>query len=590
MSPGCLIFIGLASANPVELERWDLSASDGGFVAGGDVGATWEWGVVQNGPESGFLGPSAWGTRLDGPYLNDAEETLTLPDLDLSGTLRPVLGLTHWYAIDSGGSGDFGRIEAWDGSAWQIVEPIYGYDSAGGFSGLSGGWVTSWIDLGGLGDPARLRLVLDTDLALVDSGWFLGEGVLADGDPVPPRITLLELPQDSQVLSGGYTVLASLQDDQAGVSALISWQDDRGNVGIEPMLADGELWRGTLPVAEPDTTVEWQVEGSDGLNTATTPPASFRIYLAAPTGLAGPLRPVAASQALLTWTPPDSPHPVLDYTVWADGRQVGGGPDSSAWVQLVEGPAAYTVRARFDTPIGTRSGDASTPLWIQAALPVLDAVEPDQGWAGDALRLRVSGENLLLVQGEVDLDLGEGLTVESLEVRDVNTLLAQVRILPGASPGPRDLLLQTGAEQLHLPDAFTVRDGADRPRLRQISPESLARDSRSRLTLSFTGDMVAEDAVVDLGRGIVVESVRREGQALLLQVAVADDAPLGEHAVEVDDGARIFAGVSLEVRRAPATVQRGCGLLGEAPGGWALVSALVAALAGRRRRPDPAGS
>jgi hypothetical protein len=579
-----LLTLGLPAPAAETVQQFDFSAGAGALSPGGDVGTSWQWGVVDSGPGAGLGGDAAWGTVLAGDYLNDASETLELPPLSVGGLAAPALGLTHWYAIDATGAGDVGVVEVWDGGAWLPVEPIYGYPVPQGFQGHSGEWTTSWFDLRGLGDPVSVRLRLSSDLAVVDDGWYLGAAELVDGDAAPPRVVVLEAPSDRQDLAEGAHVEAEIDDDRGVATATVVWVDDAGGAGVVEMAEVGAAWTADLPPREPDTSVDWHIEARDDAdNLAQTAPHSFRTYLAAPTDLQGPSGAVAASTVRLSWQAPVAPYPVLSYAVLRENEVVAEVTETTALAPLVDGAPRFAVEAIFDTPLGVRAGDASAAIAIDAAVPRVDPPQPDAGWGGDVLRLVVTGENLLLTAGQVSLRLGDGVTVRDLEVRDVGTLLATIEIDAAATTGPRELTLRSGDESLTSADAFVVRAAADRPRVRSATPDRLRRGAIATVILETAGGLSSDAPEVWLGPGVVVEQVEVDGDAVAVQVAVANDAPLGAHAIEIDDGVRLLTGPTLEVLRPAAETQRSCSAAG-GPAGLALAALGGLLMAPLRRR------
>ena len=582
----------VAAALAGERTRIDFGATDGGLVPGGDIADTWAWGEIQSGPGAGATGPRGWATVLDGSYYNDAIETLTLPSFDLSDAARPVLGLHHWYAIDEAGFGDVGRLEVWTAAGWVPVEPTYGYPAPGGFQGAGPGWHDTWFDLGTLGPAPTLRLVLDTDLSLTAAGWYLGELILFDGDPVPPHIEILEAPADTQVLRVGYRVEATVEDDLQPCTAELRWSDSAGGSGTEPLLQEGATWSARIPVREPGVTVTWQVAASDGDNETVTDPATFDVFLAPPTDLGGPTAPVAASSAPLHWTPPDSPYGVTAYEVLRDGALVATVEAPEAEAPLADGRVQFTVRARFNTPIGPRTGDESLPWTVDAALPTIDGVQPDQAWPGDRLRVTLTGANLLLAQGFTTLEVGADTSVESLDVRDVNTVIAELSLSEGAAAGPRSVVLRTGDDVVRAPDAFEVLDAGGRPAIDSVAPSRLERGGWVDLRIALSGaDILPGEPELWLGPGVVVESVTRSGGRLDARVAIADDAPLGARPVELDDGVRLLLGPDIEVvRPAPAVQRSGCTVARSRSSLGGVLLGITALLGRRSGRPAHASA
>lgn len=568
-----LLLISVASATP--LVRYSLESSDGGFTESGETGQ-WAWGAVENGPGSGVGGLNAWSTGLTADYLNDATDYLIIPVPDLSGIERPMLSFSHWYEI---AMGDAGWVELDIGNGWTTVEPLYGYPTASGFSGASGGWRTVVVDLTGFGPNPELRLAFASDLAGVGAGWTVDEVAFDDGDVAAPKLGALTELADTDDLAGPYTVEIAAEDDTSVVSVELHWDAGAGEASVEMTRVADDLWRGALPAAAPDTVVTYWVEADDGLNTAREPlddDRSFRVYLPAPTELTGPLGRVVDTDVLLTWTAPVSRNAVVSYEVVRDGVVVATSTTTSASAPLSGGFESFTVRAVYEAG----PGDASEPFEVDGVLPSADALVPDEAWPEDSVRLLLTGTYLVLVDGEVSVDLGAGVEVVGVEVRDVDTAWIDIYVDPSAAAGPRMLTLQSGPVTLEVPDAFDVLDGGGRPRLDAVDPEFVRQGVETELVFTVVGGLEGLPTV-DLGEGVIVESVWVEGDTVHVLCAVANDAALGERVPTIDDGVRVLDGVRFEVKDGVAPAADVCGLPA-APSGWLGLGGLV--LLVRRRR------
>ncbi|GDX80840.1 hypothetical protein LBMAG42_26510 [Deltaproteobacteria bacterium] len=575
-----LVFLAIASAStPVLI--WDLEQDDGGFMAGGELGQ-WRWGEVVSGPGSGFDGQNSWAIGLEDVYLNDSVETLELPIPSLLGIARPVLSLQHWYSF---GPGDYGYVEIDEGSGWHAVEPVYGYPSALGWSGTSGGWQAATLDLPTGGASLRLRLVFVADVAGVGVGWFLDQVGIWDGDVTAPQVDSLEALADTEDLNGPYVVHAQVQDDTEVDAVSLSWSASTGGGGSVAMsTSDGTNWAGELPGQAAGTVVRYHVVATDGANSVREPAsteAGFRVFLAAPTGLSGPEGRVVAQEAPLSWTAPASIHEVERYEVLREGAVVATSRTTSATVALAGEADVFTVRAVYD--VG--EGDESAPCTVSAVVPSLVALEPGEGYPGDALRVTVIGQDALFVSGEVTADFGDDAIVDAITVRDVDRFVAELRLAQDAAAGTWTVTVVSAAGTLELPAGFTMLDAADRPRIMGLEPESLAQGASENVRISLS-TVPASVPTITLGEGVVVESVAVEGADLIVQVSVASDAPLGDHAVVVDDGVRVLDGASLEVRDWSPPVIRACATAGSAGTGASAYGALMvfAALLRRRRK------
>ncbi|MFN7144001.1 MAG: hypothetical protein ACK4YP_09510 [Myxococcota bacterium] len=568
-----LLLAGVATAAPLVL--YDLEAGDGGFTATGDAGQ-WEWGTVLNGPGGGFDGPRGWSTGRVSNYLNASADYLEVPVPSLDGVARASFSFQHWYDIIPG---DYAWVEVDSGNGWTAIEPLYGYPVGAGYSGASGGWRPAVYDLSTYQPPLRVRLVFQTDLSGVSSGWTVDQVAFHDGDVAAPKLWDVTVLEDTDDLEGPYTVEVQAVDDTAVTGVDLVWRAHgaEGVVAMEPV--GGDTWRGVLPAQPPDTEVTYRVEGTDGLNAAREPfddDLSFRVYLPAPTDLVGPAGRVVDTEATLSWAAPEGRNEVLGYEVVRGGLVVARSDATEAVVPLAGGGDAFAVRAVY----AAGAGDLSDHYYVDSVVPTVSALAPAEGWPGDTLRVALTGSYLLLVDGEVSANLGAGVAVTGIEVRDVDRAWLSLAVSDDAGAGPRALVLQNGDDVLTVPDAFTVLDGEDRPRLLRATPDVVRQGDEGELVLDLVGDLEG-DPVVDLGDGIVTGAVRYAGDSLVVPYTVTGTAPLGERAVTLDDGVRVFRGVTLEVKNTLPTTQRGCGTP-VTPTGVLVVGGLV--LAALRRR------
>lgn len=564
-------------AAAVALVVWDFASDDQGFVAG-DL-AQWEWGVPIDGPGGS---DTVWGTDLDGPYLNDATDTLTVALPDLSAAADPVIVFTHWYEARSG---DYGTVEIDDGTGWRTVEPIYGYPEASGFTGSSGGWVTSSVDLTGLGAGAQLRFVFTSDLIIADAGWYLADVAVYDGDATPPRLTVLEQPEDTQDLDGPYVITVAADDDNAltGITAVVTYNGADGGTLTGVDQGDG-TWRIEIPGREPDTTVAWHAVADDGNQQTRAPAAdaSFRVYLAAPTDLRAPSTRLVGTDVTLAWDPPDSPHTVVGYEVTEDGGETTWSTQTTATVPVgPDGSHVFTVRAVY----GVGTGDSSDALAVDIEVPQLTVVDPDAAYQGDRVYVRFEGESLYLLDGTSTIDLGEDVSVEAFDVLDASRADAIVAIDALADAGPRDVALTTAWGTFEFADAFTVRDGAERPTVTAVVPAKVSQGEAATISVHTSAPFAGAVEVEADGDFVVASEPIVEGDAVTFDVVVAGDAAIGSHVLVLDDGERLWS-ATLQVEERVLEPGRRCST---APAAAGPVAWLLAAVVARRRRSARAG-
>lgn len=561
---------------PSPLVQWTFDESDGDFTSAGSTGQ-WEWGTITSGPRSAYTGATAWATVVDGLYLNDAEDYLQLPSYDLSAASRPIIQFRHWYATEE--QVDVGRVEVWTGLSWEAVEPVYGYPFDDGYSGVSNGWERAWVDLTGLStDASEVRFAFRSDERVALEGWYIDDVMIFDGDPVPPEIELTVTPEDTQDLDGPYVVEAAVRDDSSAVDVVLTWQAAGATHTVAMTDQNDGTWRAEIPAQEPDTTVSWWIDATDGSNSAVAPEdgeGSFRVYLAAPTELTGPDGRIVGVEADLSWTAPDSPHEVQGYIVYRDGEAVAASTGTSVAAPLSGPLDTFEVSAVYEAG----EGDRSSPLSLRVHVPEVESLDPAEAWQGEALRVTVTGQDLLFTDADAAISLGDGVTVLDTEVVDAGRAVFTLSLDEDAATGPRDVTVTSGAVALTLSSAFEVRDGADRPALTSVSPETVSRGDEVELRFQ-TNHALDAAPEVDLGDGLIVQRVTLDGQVVCVSAAVELDAELGERWPVVDDGVHLLDGVPLKVVYDAGAPKGSCAAA--RGGGWASLLAL-GALALRRR-------
>ena len=563
-----MLWLSLAMAAPVFVQNWNVEADSGPFSSYGDT-AQWEWGVPLVQPTA-HSGSRVWTTRLAGDYLNDSTDYLEFSLPDLSTFSRPTLRFWAWYAILPG---DVGWIELKEEGLWRRDEPVYGYPDSAGYVGFSDGWTPIVVDLSASPSATALRLAFAADAAGGDVGWAVDDWELWDGDIAAPRLLSLESPVDTEDLDGPYPVRARLEDDVAVSSARLDCLAGESPLDLSLSLGSDGWWEAELPGQLPNTTLRCDLYASDGANEARMESFSFRVYLPAPGPISGPEGRLISDTAALTWTAPESVHPVLGYSVYNGEQKLMEVATPQAEVPLDGEEDNFVVRAIY----AEGEGDPTEVYTVDAVVPKILALSPATGWPGERLHLRLSGEYLFLVDGKVDASFERGITITSVAVQDVDSALLEVELAEDVAPGPDGLILQSSVGTFRS-ELFTVQDEGDRPRIATISPARVTQGERVTLRLELVGTPVTEPTV-NLGEGIVVESLALDGESLELAVVVSPSAPLGSRSVELDDGERVYTGATLEVRDQAVLPQGNCSSVQASPG-----LALLGLLALRRRR------
>ena len=281
------------------------------------------------------------------------------------------------------------------------------------------------------------------------------------------------------------------------------------------------------------------------------------MYLAAPTGLQAvdDGRRVADSVEL-TWLPPVSPHPVDGYRVLREGTVIPiaivSEPSAVVSLQADQAQEFYVV-AQYDAGVG----DPSDPVQLDYEVPTLDPVEPKIGYQGEELFVDVGGQSLYLLQGQSSVDLGPDIEVLDLDVRDVARAVVHVQIAADAAIGPVDLTVDGPMGRFVFNAAFDVRNGADAPSIRDLTPKAIGQGEEATLTLDATVDFAAPPAIGTDEDLLVTGPVEVDGHTVTVPIAASTRARVGLHTLTIDDGERLYT-ADLQVDERLSHLKNGC--------------------------------
>ena len=533
----------------------DFSASDGGAVSGGDTGQ-WAWGVPKSGPSSV---DNVWGTNLSGNYLNDTVDWLEVALPDVSKYDQPLLELTHWYAINPS---DNGTLQVRDGGAWSVLEPVYGYPDVTGFSGGSSDWSVDYFDLSAFTAPDAFRFVLTADQNISGAGWYLSSINMYDGEVVPPQIQPISLPVDTQDYESGHVVEVLVTDISTIVDVSIKYQVNGGAwqdaVGSDQ--TDG-VWQVVIPAQEPDSIISWYLTASDDNSVSRYPEKgeeSFRVYLAAPSGLSVPDGRLVSSILPLTWDAPNSPHVVQDYSVYQGGVLIADTltAESAELAVLADTVPEFVVTAQYDWG----EGDASDPLWVELEVPELTIVTPSEIYIGSSTYVDIHGSSLYLTQQGALFEAVTGVVVEQIEVIDVNHMRVLLAVAEETAVGQSDITVWGEYGPIVYQDALGLLPASDAPSVVGVSPASVLQGEEVVFVLT-TNAPLGPKVGFTLAEGItLIESSVVTENEVQLQIAIDPVAGVGEYVLVMDDGVRLWPFV-IEVREKIYTQSGGCAVL-----------------------------
>jgi hypothetical protein len=232
-------------AGPVDVTLWvppvseDFESGPGGFTAD----SLWSHGVpMGGGPVGGFDGTQCWGVGMTGDYPDSADAYLASPSYDWSASPPASLHLSFHYWAETETGYDGVNLEAWNGSSWEVREPLEGYtasylgglDFENGWSGSTGGWVGTVFDFTDLiGPDVRFRLRFGSD------AYVTGPGFWVDGIAWAVPHPALAAPVSEVPLA---RLALSIAPNPVSGSARISWQGlAAGSVAIQLFDVRGAL-------------------------------------------------------------------------------------------------------------------------------------------------------------------------------------------------------------------------------------------------------------------------------------------------------------------------------------------------------------
>lgn len=215
---------------------------------------------------------------------------------------------------------------------------------------------------------------------------------------------------------------------------------------------------------------------------------------------------------------------------------------TTATAQLAIGPAA-TLGLR-DMVVQTASAQVvqkgAFAVRVPNSSPTLSLVTPNTGQSGQTLTVTLTGQNTHFAQGTTAVDFGAGITVGTVIVASTTSLTAQLVVSATAAPGERTVTVQTGTEQVSLPNGFSVVAPSG-PAISTISPNSGPQGQGGPVTVvGLNTRFVQGTSQLSLGPGITVSAVNVTcATCLTAQLTIAPDAPLGLRTVTVTTGTEV---------------------------------------------------
>ena len=197
------------------------------------------------------------------------------------------------------------------------------------------------------------------------------------------------------------------------------------------------------------------------------------------------------------------------------------------------GPRTVTVTT------GTEVVQLAAGFTVTATPPLLTSMVPASGHQGQAVSSTITGLYTHWVQGQTQVDLGTGVTVNSVTVQNATSLTVQLTVDVNATPGIRNLTVTSGSEVVSASNVFTVNAGI--PVIQSLAPVmgQLGQTLPVTITGQFT-HFVQGTSQVSFGSGITVNSATvASSTTLTAQISIAPGAALGVRTVTVTTGTEV---------------------------------------------------
>lgn len=156
----------------------DFENNNGNFVPNPSSNG-WEWGVST--VAGAHSGTKVWGTRLNGPYPNNANYQLTTPSVYIGNNF--MLEFWHYFNTEVNYDGGNVKISTNGGATWTLITPEGGYPASNlgvlngpGYDGNSGGWVFARFNLSIYANQSvQFRFTFASDSGVTGDGWFIDD-------------------------------------------------------------------------------------------------------------------------------------------------------------------------------------------------------------------------------------------------------------------------------------------------------------------------------------------------------------------------------------------------------------------------------
>lgn len=181
-------------------------------------------------------------------------------------------------------------------------------------------------------------------------------------------------------------------------------------------------------------------------------------------------------------------------------------------------------------------------------------ISEDSALPGTTLNLTVTGENTHFVNGDTTASLGQGVTVNSVNVTSATTATLNITVDAGAALGFRNVVLTTDSETAVLLAGFFVGDGAT-----QVGGD--VDVTVGKKTLTITGDEFANHVLITVIDSKTIRVEGKDGTKINGQTGPVNFAAKSVSIVSLGDGddeLRIVSNRANAVRKS-ASLNMGAG-------------------------------
>ena len=211
---------------------------------------------------------------------------------------------------------------------------------------------------------------------------------------------------------------------------------------------------------------------------------------------------------------------------------------TAATAQIVVNPAATPGLRTVSAQTGAEIASFTNGFSVVAPF-IITSITPNSAQVGQQnLTVAVVGQTTHFVQNTSVLDLGAGVTINSLTVTDATHLTAVISVAANAIVAVRDVAVTTGSEFALLRAGFTVTGP---PSISSISPNN-GQLGQTNVPVTIVGQNThfTNASVVDLGAGVTVSGVTATNAThISAQITIAANATPGFRTLTVTTGTEV---------------------------------------------------